>query len=66
MQLNLCSKCGQIPEIIYSTGNRLRYWAYGHCNCGNTPKKWSSSIITCKYMVYDYYKNLNKRNINGN
>jgi hypothetical protein len=69
MDLQPCSNCGQIPEIIHSTGNRLRHWAYGKCNCkvnNKTPMLWSSSIITCKYMIYDYYDKLNERNNNGN
>ena len=61
MQLNSCSICGQIPEVIHSTGNRLRHWAYVKCKCGNkTPMKWSSSIITCKYMIADTWNDKNR------
>jgi hypothetical protein len=63
MQLEPCKECGQIPEIIHSTGQRLHHWAYAKCkNCKHNkiPMKWSSSIITCKYMVADAWNDKNK------
>jgi len=64
MELEPCSNCGQIPEIIHSTGSRLRHWGYIKCKCGNKiPMYWSSSIITVKYALRDKW---NERNNNGN